>query len=340
MTKATLLALVLIPASCAFAQPAGKLTFDVASVKKADLPEPGKPMFMGSRGGPGTADPSQITWSNATLKALLMTAYNVKPYQVTGPDWIDSERYNITARVPAGATKDDVRVMWQNLLAERFGLTFHKISKVFQVQEMTAAKGGVKLKETTLDAAAADAPQPDLQPPPPGRGRVQFPDAGGGGPAVKGPPPSGVGGFEPPKLDKNGIPQLNAPGLIMMMTMGPSGPTARMVGKAQTTERLADMLGNQMNQPVVDKTGLTGKYDFVLEFAPEMNGRMMPPGLPPGGPPAPPPGNDTAPLNASEPNGATLTTALQQQLGLKLVGTKSPLDVLVIDKAEKVPTEN
>jgi uncharacterized protein (TIGR03435 family) len=349
MTKAALIGLALIPASAAFAQPAANLSFDVASVKKADPPEPGRPMFMGTQGGPGSRDPSQITWSNATLKSLLTTAYDVKPYQVNGPDWIDTERYNITARVPPGATKEDVRVMWQNLLAERFGVTFHKISKVFQVQEMTAAKGGVKLKETTLDPAAANAPQPELPPPPAGRGGVQFSDSVAVGPGVKGGgtpagppdgPKPGAGPFGPPQLDKNGIPQLKAPGLIMMMTMGTSGPTARMVGKAQTTESLANMLGNQLNQPVVDKTGMTGKYDFVLEFAPEMGGRMMMPGLP--GPlPGPSPGGETSPVpNAAEPNGATLVAALQQQLGLRLVASKSPLDVLVIDKAEKVPTEN
>ena len=57
------------------------------------------------RGGPGTPDPGQITWTYATLKRLIMTAYDVKNYQVSGPAWLDIERYDIVAKVPAGATK-------------------------------------------------------------------------------------------------------------------------------------------------------------------------------------------------------------------------------------------
>ncbi len=89
---------------------------------------------------------------------LLMTAYDVKPYQITGPPWLDSERYDIIAKVPAGATKDQVKVMWQNLLADRFGLTLHHQSKVFQVEEMQIAKGG---KAEGNDAAprATDTPE-------------------------------------------------------------------------------------------------------------------------------------------------------------------------------------
>lgn len=129
----------------------------------------------------------------------------------------------------------------------------------------------------------------------------------------------------------------------MMMTMSPNGPMARMVGKAQTLSQLAAMLGNQLNHPVIDKTGLTATYDFVLEFAPDFRGGGMPGGvvLGPGPLPGPPPGGDASQTpSPSEPNGASLVAALQQQLGLRLVSNKAPLDVLVIDKAEKVPTEN
>src|SRR5579871_5285259 len=77
-----------------------KLNFEVASVKKAAPPQFGAGRAMvafGRRGGPGTADPGQITWSGATLKALLTAAYDVKPYQVSGPSWLDTERYDIVA---------------------------------------------------------------------------------------------------------------------------------------------------------------------------------------------------------------------------------------------------
>jgi uncharacterized protein (TIGR03435 family) len=304
-------------------------TFDVATVKKADPPAPGKPVFMGRRGGPGTDDPGRITWSNVNLRTLLTTAYDVKPYQVTGPDWIDSERYDLVAKVPAGATKEQVNVMWQNLLADRFGVALHHSSKVMQAYEMEAVKGGVKLTPTTLDSkAVADQPQ-GL---PAGVGiRTQGPAPGPGG------PPPFPGG---PQLDKNGIPQFNRPGIFMMMSMGPSGPSARMIGKAQSVEQLAVSLSNQLNKPVVDKTGITGQYDFVLEYTPESRGGVPQGGLPGLGPMPMPAPDPSQPAPSAEPGGVPLVGALQQQLGLKLTATKTAVDMIVIDKAERTPTEN
>jgi len=293
----------------AFGQAAENLTFEVASVKPAAPPESGGRMFMGGRGGPGTPDPGRITWTNATLKILLTIAYDVKNYQVNGPAWIDTERYDIIAKVPDGATKEQVNVMWQNLLKERFGMVLHHESKEFQVSELVVAKGGAKLKETELDPNA-----PPLAPPP---------------------PPSGPPG--PPKLDKNGFPEMNGPGLMIMIQPGAAGgPVAHMGARAQPISGLATMLGNQLNRPVVDKTGLTGKYDFNLEYTPDMNGL---PGLPPPPPglagpaPAPPPTEASAP-------GSNLAAAIEQQLGLRLVSGKAKLDVVVVDKAEKTPSEN
>ena len=99
----------------AFGQPA-QSTFEVASVKpSAPVPASGGVYFGPPRGGPGTPDPGLITWSYATLRGVLMTAYDVKAYQLSGPDWLNFERYDIVARVPVGATKEQVNVMWQNL---------------------------------------------------------------------------------------------------------------------------------------------------------------------------------------------------------------------------------
>lgn len=132
------------------AQSAGNPTFEVASVRLA------APRQLGvlRSGGPGTPDPGQITWNGATMKALLTTAYDVKQYQLIGPSWLDSERYDITAKVDPGATRDQVNVMFQNLLAERFGVVVHRESKEFPVSDLVAAKGGIKLKETTVDPTA------------------------------------------------------------------------------------------------------------------------------------------------------------------------------------------
>ena len=144
--------------------------------------------------------------------------------------------------------------------------------------------------------------------------------------------------FPGPKLDKDGIPVFNRPGIFQMMTMGPNGPSARLIGKAQTVDQLAVNLSNQLNKPVVDKTGLTGKYDFMVEFTPEMRGGMpQMAGMPPL--PALPPDAARSP-DAPDPGGMTLVGALQQQLGLKLTSMKTAVDMIVIDKAEKTPTEN
>ncbi len=117
--------------------------FEVASVKPSPPVHPGDRVYFGPpRGGPGTPDPGLITWTYARLRDLLMTAYDMKTYQVYGPDLMNTERYDIIARVPAGSTREQVNVMWQKLLAERFGLVLHHESREFQVEELVIDKGG------------------------------------------------------------------------------------------------------------------------------------------------------------------------------------------------------
>ncbi len=278
--------------ACAIAFGQASLTFEVASVKPSTPGwEKGGVYFGPARGGPGTPDPGQITWSYPTLKTLLMTAYDVKAYQINGPAWLDTERYDIVAKVPAGATKQQVNVMWQNLLAERFGVKLHHEPKEFQVEELVIAKGGPKLKKSAWDPAT---------PLPPG-------------------PPKSKGG------------KLLGPGAVVTIFPGPTAK-AHMVAKAQPISKLTDMLGNDLRRPVLDRTGLTGLYDFNLDYTIDLGGFALPQGAP--APAAAPPGN-----NASDP-GPDLAAVVQQQLGLRLVAAKANLDVLVIDQAEKVPTAN
>lgn len=270
------------------------LTFEVASVKRTPPPEPNARVFYGPpRGGPGTSDPGQITWTNAALRNILMAAYDVQTYQVTAPDWMGTERYDIVAKVPAGATKAQVNVMWQNLLKERFGVVLHHESKEFPVDEMTVAKGGSKLKDTE---------DPNIEP---------FTPAAG-----------------PTKPDKNGRPQLNGSGAIMSIFPGPNGATATMVARGLPPSEIAIRLANSLRRPVIDKTGLTGKYDFVLEFTPDLSGIPLPAGF------STQDGN-----NATDP-GTNIESAVEKQLGLKLTPAKGKLGVIVVDRAEKIPTEN
>jgi uncharacterized protein (TIGR03435 family) len=287
-----------IAASClglAFGQPAPNQTFEVASVKpSAPVPPNGGVYFGPPRGGPGTPDPGLITWSYATLRALLMTAYDVKTYQVAGPAWLNTERYDIVAKVPAGAAKEQVNAMWQKLLAERFGVVLHHESKEFEVEEVVVDKGGSKLKETDWDPAS---------PLPPG----------------------------PPQRDKNG--GLLSPGQVNTISPRENGASVHTVAKAQPISQLTATLTNVLNRPVLDKTGLAGKYDYTLDYV--INQGVLLPLLPQG---QPGPGPAGAPGNVSDP-GPDLAAAVQQ-LGLRLVRSKAMLDVVVIDKAEKMPTAN
>ena len=87
--------------------------FEVASIKPSK-PLPGKAIV----GGPGTSDPGQITYHDRSLTELIYIAYDIKSYQASLPSWMDNQHFDIVARVPAGATKADVRVMLRNLLVE------------------------------------------------------------------------------------------------------------------------------------------------------------------------------------------------------------------------------
>ena len=285
-----------------FGQTPGKLEFEVASVKLA-APQTGGRIFVGRQGGPGTPDPGRVTFTNTALKQLITLAYDLKPYQLTGPDWLDTERFDILATVPQGATKEQANVMMQNLLVDRFRLSFHKVTKEFPLYELVVGKNGHKLKASVEDpSAAADSP--------------------GAGPGRGGPPPVGKDGF--PTLPPG------RRGMFIMMSQG--GPM-RIAANLQSMTDLANMLSNQIGTPVVDKTGLGGTYDFSMEFVPDrvaaggIGGALVAPGTVPGASP-------------TTFDGPTIFGAVQDQLGLKLERKKGPLDVMVIDGAERVPSEN
>ncbi len=338
---------VLCAAAAAFAQTADPtLQFDVASIKPAAPPtSPGIRVMM--RGGPGTPDPGQITYSNVTLKNVIMNAYDVKSYQVSGPPWLDSERYDIVAKIPKDTTKEQFRIMLQNMLTERFKLTLHHSSKEVPMYALVVGKGGPKMKEAAEDpatTAAKDAPK-------------DAKDATGGPSAFSPPAPApasggGGGGGTPFRMTtgKDGMPQMpkDMAGKPVMMMMFNNG-RFRMNATHQKTQQLAEMLTNQLGSPVTDQTGLTAFYDYTLEFAPDGGnpmghmGMMMPPtgGGVGGGGVAGGGGSGDGPIgNASDASGPSIFTAVQEQLGLKLEQKKGPVDLLVIDHLEKIATEN
>jgi uncharacterized protein (TIGR03435 family) len=336
--------LLVAAAGAGLAQTAeSRLTFEVASVKPAPPPTSfdGKRMIrMGAQGGPGTSDPGRITYSFVSLRNLLTQAFGLRTYQVSGPGLLDSERFDIVATVPKGATKDDVKIMLQNLLRDRFQLTFHREKKELSVYALVAGKNGPKMKESQ------DQADPEATPPASARADDGGP-ASGAAPPPSPPDPSRI------KIGKDGFPEpppgMQRPGIFMMGMMSPNGVRMRLNGKQQTMAQLADSLSNQVDRPVVDLTGLTPRYDFTLDFAPDPGAMMGKMGPMAGGMPPPPPGvivggsggGDAGPrTGAPETDAATIFAAVQQQLGLKLEARKAPVDLLVIDHVEKTPSEN
>ena len=104
-------------------------TFEVASIKAASPPLDGKGMRVDWKGGPGTPDPGLFTCENCSLANLVSIAYDLKSYQFPGSSDLNTDRFTVSAKVPPGTTKEDFRLMQQNLLAERFKLKIHREKK-------------------------------------------------------------------------------------------------------------------------------------------------------------------------------------------------------------------
>jgi uncharacterized protein (TIGR03435 family) len=147
----------------AFAQPA----FEVASVKPSQAS-----VAPRVAGGPGTSDPERWSCVNCSLEALLTHAYGVFLYQLDAPAWARSAKFDVIAKLPLRATRDEYRLMLQGLLEERFKMKAHRESREMPVYELVIAKGGPKLQEVT-----APAPPP---PPGPAVDRDGFPNVPGG----------------------------------------------------------------------------------------------------------------------------------------------------------------
>jgi uncharacterized protein (TIGR03435 family) len=233
------------------------------------------------------SDAGMLRYINVSLKDCIRVAYRVKDFQVEGPDWLNGARFDIVAKLPAGASKDQIPDMLQDLLAERFKLAVHRGTKEHAIYALIVAKNGPKLKP-------AEATLPDQA-------------------------------RKPTNIGKGDAPPLGA----MMMRFDPSGMHLR--APSATLSNFADMLSRFSERPVVDMTGIQGRYDFDLAFAPETM-RGMPPPLPGGGE-RPGPDNNTA-----EP--APSMSEAVQRYGLKLEPRKGPLEIITVDHIDRVPTEN
>jgi uncharacterized protein (TIGR03435 family) len=244
------------------------------------------------QGGPGTDDPGRVVFHNYPLQQLITEAYSVMWIQLAGPSWLTSvnaivgneDKFEIEARMAAGTTKEQYRQMLQSLLEERFALKVHREKREGPVYLLTVNKGGLKINEA-----------PEL---PPDSEVVETGKLG----------PKGEDGFPtmPPGYS----------GLFVNV----NAESIRIKFLRRTMPQFSDWLWSQMKRPVLDRTGLTGKYDFYLE--------RPRPQRPEGGAPA------------VDTGGADLLGAVQGQLGLKLTSDKGEFEMLVVDHAERTPTGN
>ncbi len=139
--------------SCCAAQSVVSPHFEVASVKR-DSDTQGLQSFSG---GPGSTDPERVTIKRAPLRDLIADAYHIESYQISGPAWIIVERYSIAAKLARGTTYGQYRQMLANLLAERLGLVFHRMTKQVPGYEIVLAPGGAHRLSPSLAKADAEA---------------------------------------------------------------------------------------------------------------------------------------------------------------------------------------
>jgi uncharacterized protein (TIGR03435 family) len=233
---------------------AGPDQFEVASVK---------PNRVGNAGGESaprekiTASPGSLTMQSVSLQTCLKWAYGLRDFQISGPGWLTSERYDIVAKASGPSTEVELRAMLRTLLADRFKLKSHVETKEKPVYELIVAKNGPKLRAA-----------------------------------------------------KDGDP-----------SFGPAG--GELIFRNFSMADLADRLSSRpfkLDLPVLDRTGLDGRFDFALKLATN-------------------PDELKHTLEGME-QGPSIFVFFQDQLGLKLESRKGPVEMLVVESAEKIPSEN
>ena len=230
---------------------AGEPSFDAASIRPAE---------GGVRPDIKTT-PGTLTIRNQSLLVTLAWAYDIPPFQITAPAWLNEERFDILAKAEGGGDETTIRLMLRKLLADRFGLQTHTDEKEMQIYAMTLVNGGPKFAESTTEG--------------------------------------------PPVFDDK-------------RQSGPPVLTAHRVAMTDLAEKISEPL----QRPIIDETGLKGRYEIRIDIT----GYMLDQGNGNGGPPP-----DLMSL---------LFKGLQEQLGLKLTSKKESVKMLVVDKMEKTPTEN
>jgi len=226
------------------------LHFEVASVKKAE-------------GGTGPGDiarnmdssPGHFAMRNVPLRFAIEWAYDLKDYQVSGPDWIKADdRFDIIATAGGPAPDSQMRQMLQSVLIERFQMKSHRETKELPAYVLLPGRGEAKVKEITDDATPS------------------------------------IGGGTPDAVQFH----------------------------SQPISRFTFMLTRRLDRPVLDQTGLKGKYDWTIDLSGlGFNGR-----------------------EPEHPGGPSIFSAIQRDMNLRLESRKEPIEILVIDSVSRNPTAN
>jgi uncharacterized protein (TIGR03435 family) len=275
--------------------------FEVASIKPAPpitaaMAAAGK-MHYGVK-----IDKAQVDIGYTSLAGLIRIAYKVEPYQIAGPDWMPVQQWDIIAKLPDGASSEDMPKMLQALLVDRFKLQLHREKRQCRVYALDTAKNGPNLRESPPDETQADPTQPDkpLQ--------VQT------------------------KSDKTTVSGGGAG--ITTTEMRPDG-SMHLVSSKMTLSMLAKALSFYTNRPVIDATGLKGNYRMELDFsAKDLRDAAAKSGAAAMAPQPAAGADDAAELPAES------LLASVRQLGLKLESRQMQIEMLVIDHLEKAPTAN
>jgi uncharacterized protein (TIGR03435 family) len=289
----------LLASTTAFAQ--ADAAFEVASIKPSN-PDPNNPLSVVPmiRPQPG----GRLTINNVPLKMLIGYAYEMQDFRVDGgPAALMSAKFDIIAKTSGGALlgQKEMRPLLKNLLNERFKLKAHTEPRELRVYDLVLARSDGKLgpdiKPSTSDCSNAD----ELN--------AKRADA-----MAKG--------------DISAV--LAKPGEVLTCTLAPDvskGPLNISVhGDGQEIKQLIELLTQMTGRHIRDKTGLTGRYDFdmKLDLATLLTmARGMGVNVPPG-----------AEANLPQSDGASLMTALNEQLGLKLDSVRAPVDVLIVDSVD------
>lgn len=284
----------LLAAAVICAQTPTRPEFEVASVK------PSPPGAINTVNAGVHIDGQQVRCNTLSIHDYLGIAYRVKNYQISGPVWMASERFDIVATLPAGSTRGAIPDMLQALLETRFQMKFHRESKDLPVYGLIVGKNGVKMQEAPPDPPSSENPNAP-------RGNLNIAASG------------------------------NANAVTIQYGQGSSFTFAnnRIEGKKLNMTSLADTLARFADRPVVDLTNLQAQYDFGLDLAPEDYRAMMIRSAIAAGVTLPP-----QVLQYAESASLDSLFNSVEKLGLKLEPRKAPVEMLVIDHIEKTPTEN